>query len=127
MSVTVAEEGNRRMGDMSSAEAVQCTVDIKAWFSRSRCSTMREGADTVAFQRLEKSIDSAVPSSLKAMLSEINGGIYFMDKRQFSTDQIAACFDKMERNPGWKAGFIPFCGDDDTLLVIDTKYGEIFE
>jgi cell wall assembly regulator SMI1 len=116
------------MGDMSSAEAVQCTVDIKGWFARTSCAkNMRGGANSVDIQGLEKTIDSALPSSLKAVLSEINGGIYFMDKRQLNTAQIAEATGRMERTPGWKAGLIPFCGDEDTLLVIDTRYGEVME
>jgi hypothetical protein len=128
MSVTVAEEGNRRMGDMSSAEAAQCTTDIKAWFARTSAGkNLRGGADSVSFQRLEKTIDSALPSSLKAVLSDINGGIYFMDKKQFNTDEVAEWHGRMEGTPGWKAGLIPFAGNDDTLLVVDTRYGEVFE
>lgn len=112
---------------MSSAEAVQCAQDIKAWFARMGAKSIRRGADTVDFQRLEKTIDSALPGSLKAILSEINGGVYFMDKRQFSTDDIAEAYGRLDGTDGWKAGMVPFAGDDDTLLVIDTKYGEVSE
>lgn len=106
---------------MSSAEAVQCTLDIKSWFSRTDCEMNRK-ASSVDFQRLEKTIDTELPSVLKAVLSEINGGIYFMEKKQMSTDDIAECFAKVERSKKWEAGLIPFCGDDDTLLVIDTQH-----
>lgn len=124
MSVTVAEEGNRRAGDMSTAEVVQCTLDIKSWFARTSCKkSMNEGATSVDFQRLEKTIDTELPSSLKAVLSEINGGIYFMDKKQLNTNQIAECVSRVESSRQWKGGLIPFAGDDDVLLVIDTKRG----
>ncbi len=128
MSVTVAEEGNRRAGDMSTAEVVQCTLDIKSWFARTSCKKfMVEGATSVDFQRLEKTIDTELPSALKAVLSEINGGIYFMDKKQMSTNQIADCFSRIEGSRQWKNGLVPFAGEDDSLLVIDTKHGEVYE
>ena len=31
---TVAEEGNRRIGDMTHTEVEQCVLDIKTWFER---------------------------------------------------------------------------------------------
>ena len=128
MSVTVAEEGNRRTGDMSSAEAAQCTLDIKAWFSRSDAArSLQNGATSVDFQRLEKTIDCELPLSLKAVLSEVNGGIYFMDKKQLNTTQIADTTSRLERTPGWKEGLVPFAGDEDTTLVIDTRYGDVYE
>lgn len=108
---------------MSRAEAVQCTLDIKSWFSRTECGpNMNNGASSVDFQRLEKTMDTELPSALRVVLSEINGGIYFMEKRQMSTDDIADCFAKVERSKKWEAGLIPFCGDEDTMLVIDTQH-----
>lgn len=128
MSVTVAEEGNRRAGDMSTAEVVQCTLDIKSWFARTACKKlMVDGATSVDFQRLEKTIDQEIPSSLKAVLSEINGGIYFMDKRQLNTSQIAECVSRVENSRQWKAGLVPFAGDEDVLLVIDTRNHAVYE
>jgi hypothetical protein len=129
MSVTVAEEGNRRMGDMSGAESIQCATDIKSWFQRTDCVRyIKNGASSVDFQRLEKSIDTELPNSLKILLAEANGGIYFLDKKMMGTEDIASCVSKFERSRDWKAGLIPFCGDDETLLVIDTRnYDGVYE
>lgn len=90
MSITVAEEGNRRTGGMTGAEVEQCAFDIKSWFLRTAGESIRSigGASTVDIQRLEKSIDTRIPNEIKTLLTEINGGIYFFDKKLMSTEEF---------------------------------------
>lgn len=122
MSIVVAEEGNRRVGDMSSAEASQCVLDIKAWFSRTDCrKLMQNGAESADIQRLEKSIDTQLPRTHMQLLSEVNGGMYLMDKELLSASQIAEVFSEVDRSKLWQAGLIPLCGDAESMLVIDTR------
>ncbi|KAJ1422453.1 hypothetical protein B484DRAFT_114143 [Ochromonadaceae sp. CCMP2298] len=112
---------------MSTAEAGQCAQDIMAWFTRSDCR-MGKGADSVDFQRLEKTIDTELPPVLKIILESVNGGLFFMDKKQLNTDEIADCAGQNEKSKAWKQGLIPFGSDGDTLLVVDTTRGdEVFE
>lgn len=110
---------------MSNAEVGQCIFDIKSWFARTdRNGKLGNQASSVDFQRLEKSIDMALPSTLKILLSELNGGIYFMDKKQLNTDEISSCIADLDKSSRWKSGLIPFCGDRDSLLVINVNRGE---
>lgn len=123
MSVVVAEEGNRRRGEMNTAEIAQSVLDIKTWFSRSKAGrhAIQEPATSTDIQRLEKAIDAQIPRSLVALLQECNGGLYFMEKKLYSTLEIMDKVSELEGSSNWKAGLIPLCGDDSTLLVIDTN------
>ena len=86
MSVTVAEEGNRRRGEMGAEEVTQCVLDIKSWFKRSGCDVERLGrASSADFQRLSKAVGD-VPEGLESLLSETNGGIWFGDKAGLSAE-----------------------------------------
>ena len=97
-SITVAEDGNRRVGDMTNAELVQCILDIKTWFSRTKCSKhLKDPCSSADIQKLEKSIDKELPISLNILLSEINGGLYFMDKQQLSCQGIADVVNELEK------------------------------
>jgi hypothetical protein len=92
---TVADEGNRRKGDMGNEEILQCIQDIKSWFLRSKTISI-ETANTVDIQKLEKSIDIELPAALKVMLLETNGGLWFMDKEGMTTKAIQDVVQKLE-------------------------------
>jgi len=109
---TVAEEGNRRRGDMTADECEQCILDIKAWFKRSAGGKSFEGASNVDIQRLEKTIDCELPKALKFMLYEANGAFWFLEKEQMSCDAIAQIVSKFEGKKHWRHGCIPFAGDE---------------
>jgi hypothetical protein len=86
--ITVAEEGNRRRGEMTSDEVQQCihgtdfltpffhdclvsrlcsalAVDIKSWFERKSNISIADGAERSDFQRLAKATDEADPPEVK--------------------------------------------------------------
>lgn len=110
------------IGDMNNAEIQQSILDLKSWFSRTKCNKLMNGpATSVDLQRLEKSIDVRLPNALRALLSEVNGGMYFMEKKLLSTEEIQDIFSSNERKSNWKAGLIPFAGEESSLLVIDTR------
>ena len=125
MSVTVAEEGNRRVGGPTVSEVGQSVLDVLSWFGRSS-EWSGDGAKCTKadFQRLEKTMDMELPQSLKALLSEADGGLWFMDKLSFTTQQIAETYADNEASRLWKGSYLPFAGDDSTLLVVDTAAGD---
>ena len=81
MSITVADEGNRRVGGASPEELRQCVLgisaigliaeiivfmpalvaDIKSWFKRKTSLRLNEGAAPEDFQRLRKAVDQSIP------------------------------------------------------------------
>jgi len=125
MSVTVAEEGNRRSGGPDLSEIRQCVVDIKSWFSRSGCESI-EGCTSADLQRLEKTIDLEIPRALNALLSEANGGLWIMDKQSFDALRIAEVYAERESSKTWKRDYVPFAGNDDlsALLIVDASTAE---
>lgn len=107
---------------MSASEVSQSILDIKSWFVRQSTRKLEfDMATSVDVQRLEKAIDTRLPVSLKALLEESNGGLYFMDKKQLSTADIMDAVGNLENSSRWKHGLIPFCGDESGYLVIDTS------
>jgi hypothetical protein len=107
---------------MTNAEVQQCILDIKSWFNRTKCKKLlNEPASNSDLQRMEKALDARVPSSLKLLLLEVNGGMYFMDKKQLSCEEIQDIHSSNERKSTWKDGLIPFCGDASSCWVIDTR------
>jgi len=50
-----------------------------------------EGATSVDLQRLEKAADTQIPDTLLAMLTEINGGLWFDDKPSYTTGMCVLC------------------------------------
>lgn len=128
MSVVVAEEGNKRKGEMNSAEVVQCILDIKTWFNRTPCKkNIQDGATSADIQRLEKTIDCELPSELKTLLTEVNGGLFFMDKEQMSSKDIAHCVSKVQDMKTWKGTYIPFCGDESSMMIVNSRNDEVYE
>jgi len=136
MPVVVAEEGNRRVGGPSRSEMRQCILDIKSWFER-QDSDFKCGApmNDVDFQRMSKGIDTKLPGALDTLLSEVNGGLWFEDKKSMTSDEILDAIASCESNKahGWKQSFIPFACDDvpSTYLVVDvgsgSGEGQVFE
>lgn len=128
MSVTVAEEGNRRQGGPSAVEVQQCVLDVLSWFKRGGEWSEGGGKCTSSdFQRLEKTLDLELPGSLRALLAEVDGGLWFMDKASLTAQQIAETCAEKESSSHWKSGLLPFAGDDSTLLVIDTASDGVHE
>lgn len=112
-------------GEMGADEIVQCVLDIKSWFSRTSCKRdIKEGASSADIQRLEKTIDTALPRAMKLLLQEVNGGLYFLDKKQLGVRDIQDFVDSVERSKNWKSGLVPLCGDDSSALVVDTTDGD---
>lgn len=105
---------------MSSSEVVQSILDIKSWFLRSDRKLEFESASSVDVQRLEKAIDTQLPSTLRILMQECNGGLYFMDKRQLTAIDIMDAVSNVENSSRWRQGLIPFCGDESGYYVIDT-------
>ena len=85
---TVAEEGNRRVGDMTEDEMEQCAggyfniivcaiiastcpADIKAWFER-KSDISATGVRSSDFQSLEKGIDATIPEVCSSTLDQLS-------------------------------------------------------
>lgn len=114
---------------MNRAEVTQSVLDIKTWFSRTSCyKTMKDGASTVDIQRLEKTIDTQLPFALNVLLTEVNGGIYFLEKKLYDTNEIKDNLQDLEGSKKWKQGYVPFCGDESAVLIVDSNDGDaVFE
>jgi len=125
MSVTVAEEGNKRKSGPSSSEVRQSLLDIKSWFVRVSGGdwAANAGATSVDLQRLEKASDTQIPDTLLTMLTEVNGGLWFDDKPSYTSEEIiTVCGEGGKRAKiGWKESFVPFAGDDSAILLVDSK------
>ncbi len=50
-----------------------------------------------------------------------------MDKDQMSSERIMEVTSDLEGSRKWKRGLVPFCGDDNSMLVIDTRTEEVLE
>ena len=114
--------------------AFQCVVlsffresqDIKSWFLKRASSLRIEGSDSADIQRLEKTIDIELPSSLKFMLLESNGGLWYMEKEFMSCSAIAQVTAKIEGRKNWRTGIVPLCGDEAMgMLVADTTTAKV--
>lgn len=128
------------IGGMTNPEIIQCVFDIKSWFIRSNDSSSNledrlMKATLIDYQKLEKTLDIELPKTLKILLNEMNGGIYFMDMKLMSTNEIINFYIKLEKNKEWKNNlYIPFAFNDDIILIIkkshhddDNDDGEVYE
>lgn len=107
---------------MSRPELVQCVLDIKSWFMRTKCaSRIGEAATPVQLQRLNKAVGTPLPESFLTMMGEVNGGLYFMEKEMLDSERIMDIMGDVESSKRWKSGLIPFAGDEGCLYAIDTK------
>mmetsp|Transcript_10255 Transcript_10255/g.15512 ORF Transcript_10255/g.15512 Transcript_10255/m.15512 type:complete len:114 (-) Transcript_10255:2050-2391(-) len=85
--VVVAQEGNRRKGEMSPAEIRQCVTDIVAWFERKNREKADEGAtpeaEIAAFVRENR---MQLPIALEELYNKVCGGglVWFEDKQLLS-------------------------------------------
>lgn len=106
---------------MNNDETIQCVFDIRSFFAKTDL-VLEDPATEADFQRLEKTIDVQLPRALRYLLQEVNGGIFFLDKRMLSTRDIREVVEQYENSKIWKHGIVPFCGDDaNGYLVIDTR------
>lgn len=118
MPITVAEEGNRRKGAMSSAEEAQCALDIATWFRRTLDVA---GADPAAVEALPKALGCGVPRVLGLLWEECDGGVWFGEKEFVTVERLEKLHADLERDPNFREGFLPFAADlDGGLLVVDT-------
>jgi hypothetical protein len=101
--------------------------DIKTWFQRNTSIKSFEGATSVEFQRTEKLMDFSIPRSLKSILSEVNGGIWLMDKELLSLERMADTHSNVSSSSLWKSSLLPIAGDEGGMLVLDTKDGSVCE
>ena len=101
-------------------------LDIKSWFERATPLKTFESASSVDIQRTEKSIDGSLPRALKAVLNEVNGGIWLMEKELLSAQKIAEMVSSIQSSSLWKESLVPFAGDESGLLVLNTA-GEVCE
>ena len=112
---------------MPRARSVVCSgvglhADIKSWFQRAAPKLAFDGATDADLQRLEKTIDTELPLALAFMLREANGSMWFMEKEGMSCAAIAEVVGKLEGQRSWRAGIVPFAGDEGMgLLVVDTR------
>ena len=105
--ITVAEEGNRRRGDMDTDEVAQCAKDIAGFFNAAQ-----GGASAESLQRMCKAAGEC--AALEAMLRVADGGIWYYEARALSAEEI------VDRAAALgKDGVVPFAADlDDNLLVV---------
>lgn len=61
------------------------------------------------------------------LLTHLNGNIYFMEKESMSAERIVRVIAKCSMSKLWDPLFLPFCGDEDDMLIIDTASGRVFE
>ena len=75
--IEVAEEGNKRRGEMSPAEVRQCSKDIVEWFRKhadlDAVGTPSDDVDRMAKRR-------ALPLALEELYLSARDGIWFEDK-----------------------------------------------
>lgn len=112
---------------MSSAELNQCVFDITSWFTRNKLNRKLEPANSADFQRVEKALDMQLPHPVKVLLSEANGGLYFMDKELLGTEKMLDVLGVVERSKLWKTSLIPLFGDESALLVLDSRSEQVLE
>jgi len=62
----------------------------------------------------------------KLYLSEINGGVWFMDKICLSTTEIISISNDLQECRLWKSSYFPICGDISNLLILNQR-GEVCE
>mmetsp|Transcript_20437 Transcript_20437/g.18571 ORF Transcript_20437/g.18571 Transcript_20437/m.18571 type:complete len:179 (+) Transcript_20437:3-539(+) len=128
---TVAEEGNRRIGEMSNDEIKQCIIDIKSWFNRyNKKNTINNqiiAATSVDFQRLSKAIDTTIPNSFKILLSEADSEIYLLDKKLLSSNEIIEFSNQASSLTTWNNDFIPICGDISSAFIINGRTNKVYE
>uniref|UniRef100_A0A7S2V2L4 Knr4/Smi1-like domain-containing protein n=1 Tax=Fibrocapsa japonica TaxID=94617 RepID=A0A7S2V2L4_9STRA len=116
-SITVAEEGNRRKGSISTAEIEQCVLDIVTWFrGNTPCLEQAEPVESSEIQQMEKTLDAELPEGLALLFQQTNQGIWFYEKSLMNVQAI------MKNAQDIGDGLLPIAKDvDDNFLVVDTN------
>lgn len=107
------------------------SVDIKSWFERSTnaLDDVRK-ASSADFQQLAKGLDVDLPSQLDFLLSECNGGLWFMEKRMLTAQEIVKTVCNFSSAKTWRNDMIPFAEDgsgSEALLVYLVDSGKVCE
>ena len=68
-----------------------------------------------------------IPDTFRLLLSHINGNIFFMEKEAMSIEKIIKVVTKCSMSKLWDPLFLPFCGDEDDMIIIDTDGGGVLE
>ena len=56
----------------------------------------------------------------------MNENIWFMDKEAMTAGRIVKVLTKCSMSELWDPLFLPFCGDEEDMLIIDTASGRVF-
>eukprot|EP00968_Pinguiococcus_pyrenoidosus_P005633 scaffold367_cov254-Pinguiococcus_pyrenoidosus.AAC.21 len=121
MSITVAEEGNRRVGAMDHEEVAQCVTDICNWFENAGGFVAAERGNVEA---LQKSLDLDIPEILYEMWLEADGGVWFGEKQLLGASEARKQYSSLEKDTT-RPEYLPFAADvDGTLLLVDTSSPE---
>jgi len=116
--IEVAEEGNRREGEMTTAEMRQCAKDIVAWF-RQHAALEAKGADPSVLDELGKKRD--LPLALEELYREAQSGLWFEGYQLIHPQSVGKMLAEVD------APYVPFASDiDDALLVADGD-GAVYE
>ena len=108
--IEVAEEGNRRKGEMTPSEMRQCATDIVAWFTQ-HADLDAKGCDQSVIDDLSKKRD--VPLALEELWREASTGIWFEGYELLHPQSITKMLSDVD------APYVPFARDiDDALLVV---------
>mmetsp|Transcript_34879 Transcript_34879/g.46111 ORF Transcript_34879/g.46111 Transcript_34879/m.46111 type:complete len:183 (+) Transcript_34879:83-631(+) len=121
-SITVAEEGNRRTGNMDVQEFEQCVLDIVSWFEDKSNSKEDKGSSLGGVEGLEKALGITVPEEAEKFLTQVNTGVWLYEKTCLTSEGAADAASGAEGSGKWQEGLIPIASDlDNNLLVLDTN------
>ena len=117
--IVVAEEGNKRAGEMTPAEARQCAKDIVEWFRKhgdlDAVGTPQDDVDRISKQR-------ALPLALEELYLSAKEGIWFEDKELIGLQSCGKLLGEIDEP------YFPFCRDvDDAMLVVDCDKETVYE
>ena len=108
--IEVAEEGNRRKGEMTPSEMRQCAKDIVAWFQQ-HADLDAKGCDQSVIDDLSKKRD--VPLALEELWREAATDVWFEGYQLLHPQSIGKMLSDVD------APYVPFARDiDDALLVV---------
>ena len=108
--IEVAEEGNRRRGEMTPSEMRQCAKDIVGWFTQ-HAELDAKGVDQSVIDDLSKKRD--VPLALEELWREAATDVWFEGYQLLHPQSIGKMLSDVD------APYVPFARDiDDALLVV---------
>jgi len=122
MVITVADEGNKRKGEMSKEEQAQCVSDILFWFRRNK-TPVQDSSTSEDLQPLAKALGGKLASLLEILLMESKNIVFYEDKRGMNAEEIIDAYQTINIE-----GVVPFAVDLDgnDYLVIGVD-GEVKE